>query len=81
MSRKGIPHKRTAELRAMILSALTAEGGRKYLRKIAKEHPTAFCTLLGKVLPTQVTGPDDGPVRLEAVVTLAPEDAYKAMLG
>lgn len=80
-SRAGSPNKRTAELRAMILSALTAEGGRKYLRKIAREQPTAFCALLGKVLPTQVVGKDDGPIALEAVVHLAPEEAYKRMLG
>jgi hypothetical protein len=32
--------------------------------RIANEHPKAFCALLGKILPTQVTGADDGPGEL-----------------
>jgi hypothetical protein len=35
-----------------VLAALAAKGGQKYLEKQADENPTAFLTLLGKVLPT-----------------------------
>jgi hypothetical protein len=36
------------------------------LRTIAKSDPRTFCTLLGKILPTQVTGDAEaGPVRIE----------------
>lgn len=31
-----------------------------YLRRVAQEDAKAFSTLLGKVLPLQVTGPDGG---------------------
>lgn len=62
-SRKGIPNKATAQLKDMILAALDEAGGAKYLARQAKENPGAFLTLLGKVLPLQVSaGPDEGNV-------------------
>jgi hypothetical protein len=38
----------------MILNALDAVGGQEWLIQQAEENPTAFMTLLGKILPTQV---------------------------
>jgi hypothetical protein len=38
----------------MILAALAAKGGQKYLERQADENPTAFLTLVGKILPLQV---------------------------
>jgi hypothetical protein len=38
----------------MILGALHDAGGQRYLTQQARENPTAFLTLLGKVLPTTV---------------------------
>jgi hypothetical protein len=46
----------------MILAALEDEGGVEYLRMVAKEHPTSFVGLLGKVLPLQVQGDPDNPL-------------------
>ena len=63
--RKGTPNKLTSDLREMILGALTEAGGLAYLVTQAKENPRAFLTLLGKLLPTLVTGNDDGPVEVE----------------
>lgn len=59
-SRKGRPNKVTKELKDMILGALDKAGGEKYLQRQADENPSAFLTLIGKVLPTtlQGTGPD-----------------------
>ena len=51
-----MPNKINADLRAMILGALSDAGGRDYLAKQAEASPAAFLTLIGKVLPTQVTG-------------------------
>jgi hypothetical protein len=51
-----------ADVKAMILGALDDAGGQEYLAKQANENPTAFMTLLGKILPLQVTGKDGGPV-------------------
>lgn len=61
--KKGTPNKNTAEVKEMILQALSNKGGIKYLERQADENPTAFMTLVGKVLPMQVTGQDGGPVQ------------------
>ena len=60
----GTPNKLSADLRAMILNALSEAGGEHYLARQANENPSAFMTLLGKVLPTQVTGHEGGPVTI-----------------
>ena len=60
----GTPNKLSADLRAMILNALSEAGGEQYLARQANENPSAFMTLLGKVLPTQVTGHEGGPVTI-----------------
>ena len=52
---------------AIILAAVEAGGGDMvaYLKKQAETHPSAFLTLLGKVLPMQLTGRKGEPVNLE----------------
>lgn len=52
--KKGVPNKVTGALKDMILTALDDAGGVDYLKKQATENPTAFLTLVGKVLPMQV---------------------------
>lgn len=66
-SRRGKPNKVTGELKAMILGALSDAGGQRYLLEQARENPTAFMTLVGKVLPLTVTGADGGPLTVEIV--------------
>jgi hypothetical protein len=64
--RNGTPNKLTRDLREMILGALADAGGRDYLAAQAKKNPGAFLRLLGRLLPTQVTGGDDGdPAEVE----------------
>jgi hypothetical protein len=58
----GVPNKFTADLKAMILGALEDAGGRDYLAAQALESPAAFMTLVGKVLPLQLTGDPNNPV-------------------
>lgn len=55
---KGAPNKATKELKDMILSALDASGGVDYLVERANDPRTAsaFLSLVGKVLPMNVTG-------------------------
>jgi hypothetical protein len=62
--KKGVPNKATAALKDAILNAFSQVGGEAYLVTVAQTDPKTFCTLLGKVLPLQVTGADDGPVKL-----------------
>lgn len=59
---KGTPNKTTAAVKDMILQALDKAGGVAYLAKQAEKSPAAFLTLVGKVLPLQLTGEDGGPV-------------------
>lgn len=61
---RGTPNKLTGELKDMILQALANKGGVAYLESCAAEHPTAFLTLVGKVLPLQVTGENGGALRI-----------------
>ena len=61
--KKGTPNKITALLKDEILQAADSahpEGRVGYLTQQALDNPTAFLTLLGKVLPMQMegTGPE-----------------------
>lgn len=53
----------------MILCALDGVGGQVYLEEQARENPASFLTLIGKVLPTTLTGPDEGPIQQSITVT------------
>ena len=57
-SRKGRPNLVSADLRNMVIGALSAEGGVTYLQRQANESPAAFLSLLGKCLPKEITGAD-----------------------
>lgn len=61
----GSKNKLPAQLKEMILTALDKAGGAKYLEAQAKENPGPFLTLLGKVLPTTLTGDPQNPVQVE----------------
>lgn len=67
---KGTVNKVTKILKDQVLQALDEEGGVTYLRKLAREEPVAFSGLLGRILPTQVTGPNDGPIEIRAAVMI-----------
>lgn len=77
---KGTPNKVTATLKDAILQA--AQGAHKdgmvgYLKQQAENNPTAFMTLLGKVLPTTLasdpTNPMPAPQFIVQPVTPKPE--------
>lgn len=55
---KGATNKVTREVKQMILEALDGAGGVEYLTDRARDPRTAsaFLTLVGKVLPLQVSG-------------------------
>lgn len=52
----GTPNRITKTVKAAIEAAFDKVGGADYLARQAVENPTAFMTLLGKVLPTQIEG-------------------------
>lgn len=59
----GVPNKFTGQLKDMILQALDGAGGAAYLQQQATENPSAFLTLVGKVLPLQI-GAGEGMSKL-----------------
>lgn len=59
---KGAVNKTTKALKEMILCALDDAGGQAYLVRQAEENPTAFMTLIGKVLPLSLDGKVDSSV-------------------
>ena len=65
---KGSTNKVTKALKDMILGALDEAGGQTYLVKQAGENPTAFLTLIGKVLPVDLNAKHDIGDRLAAVM-------------
>ncbi len=71
-NRKGVPNRVTKELKDMILQALDGAGGVQYLQAQAEENPTAFLTLVGKVLPLTVK--HSGQVGLTVTISQAMAD-------
>ena len=69
---KGVPNRNTQAVKDMILEALAQKGGAAYLARQADENPAAFMTLVGKVLPLQVTGDGGGAL---AVTWLPPSES------
>jgi hypothetical protein len=71
---KGSMNKTTREVKEMVLQALEGAGGVEYLIQRASDPRTAsaFLTLVGKVLPLQVTGADGGPVQTVARIEIVP---------
>lgn len=68
--RKGSVNHTTKDLKEAILQAFTQVGGKGYLVTVAERSPQVFCTLLGKVLPTQLTGEDGAAIRVKFVEAL-----------
>lgn len=64
---KGVPNKATAHVKDMVIQALSKAGGVEYLVTQAKLNPAAFMTLVGKVIPLQVTGEDGGPIKVTRI--------------
>ena len=73
--KKGTPNKFNSDVKAMILSALQRIGEDDYLVAQAAENPAAFLSLVGKILPMQVSGvPGGAPIVVETGVP-HPDDA------
>ena len=74
---KGVPNKVTKQLKDMILGALSDAGGQKYLMEQAAANPSAFLTLVGKVLPLTLAGEGGGGVVIEIVKFGYGEDGHE----
>jgi hypothetical protein len=65
---KGSKDKIPQDVKAMVLEALSHAGGAEYLCMQAFDNPKAFLSLVGRVLPLQVTGKDGAPIDLAVSV-------------
>ena len=52
--KKGSTNRMTVALKDLIMGALADAGGQAYLSEQAAKNPTAFLSLVGRVLPLQV---------------------------
>jgi len=69
---KGAQNKVTRAIKDMVAQALDKAGGVDYLIAQAEENPTAFLTLVGKVIPLQVAGQLDHNVKVSGALVWKP---------
>ena len=65
--KRGVPNKLTAHVREAVQNAFLEVGGEDYLVKVAMQDPRTFCTLLGKILPTQVEAKAEEPITYQII--------------
>lgn len=65
---KGTTNKVTSELKEMIIGALEDAGGREYLTKQADANPSAFLSLIGKYIPSELHQKLSGAVKVNGAV-------------
>lgn len=78
---KGVPNKTTRAVKEALWAAYEDIGGGAKLKEWAEANPTEFFKLWGRMLPTEVSGPDGSPIKGEIVDALAalPKDARDAV--
>ena len=62
---KGRVAQETADIKAMVVGALQDVGGREWLAARAQDQPVAFMSLVGRVLPHQLTGENGAPIAVD----------------
>lgn len=70
---KGVPNKATTAVKEMVIAALGKAGGINYLAEQAEKNPSAFLSLVGKVIPLQVSGDPDNPLVIHRIELVAPQ--------
>lgn len=72
---KGAQNVISAEVKEALAKAFKKLGGAKYLEQLGRTDPKAFCSLLNKLIPTEIAQPD-GPLKHEVVLKwMTPEMA------
>lgn len=64
---KGVENRTQADVKKMILAALDGAGGVDYLIEQSQKNPTAFMSLLGRVLPLTVAGDPNNPFLIKDI--------------
>lgn len=62
---RGAIAKETADIRAMVQTALNMVGGANYLAECAHTHTAAFLALVGRVLPLQIADSQGAPISID----------------
>lgn len=57
---RGVPNKLTGDVKEAIAAAFAEVGAKDYLVKLAESDPRTFCALVGKLVPTTVSGDPEG---------------------
>lgn len=57
----------TRLIREMVVEALDHAGGVAYLASVAQSNPSAFLSLVGKVMPVQVEGSGGGLIQISEI--------------
>ena len=68
---KGATNRFTRDVKELIFRSLESVGGEKYLIQLALENPASYATLLGKVLPTTLSGDPHAPLSLGVIMVPA----------
>lgn len=64
---KGVPNKTTASVKAALQDAFERLGGVDSLVTWGRENQTEFYKLWSRMLPTEVSGPNGGPIPIETL--------------
>ncbi len=68
--KKGTPNKFNADIKGMIIGALSKGGGEKWLVRQMTENPVAFMGLVGRVLPLTIAGDPTAPISIHIVTSV-----------
>lgn len=71
-------NKNTATIKLQVLVALDKLGGVDWLVRQGADNPVAFISLLAKIMPTQITGPDDQDLNIKVSFERRDPDSSKA---
>jgi hypothetical protein len=68
---KGSKNKTTVAVKEALTAAFEGIGGVKRLQTWAEENTTEFYKLWGRLIPTEVSGPDGGAIPVDATVDVS----------
>lgn len=77
--KKGVPNKVTADVKAMVLQALSDAGGSEYLLEQANKNPGPFLALVGKVIPKDLNV--SGSIEHKAAATEAVAEMMRRLFN
>jgi hypothetical protein len=79
-SRKGCPNRTSKTLKEMLLGALAKGGGEAYLIRQMEANPSDFMRLLGRLLPTQLTGDSANPIEINVMTTAQRQERARRLI-